>query len=61
MNNTWGEEIVSGLIAAGDTVHKTYTTTLDADWNENQMSIVAFVYDVNSNEILQAEEIHIQN
>lgn len=61
MNNTWGEEIISGSITAGDAISKTYTTTLDTEWNENQMSIVAFVYDFTTKEVLQAEEVHLQH
>ena len=61
MNNTWGEEIANGSITAGDTIAKTYTTILDTEWNENQMSIVAFVYDFTTKEVLQAEEMHLQH
>jgi thiol-disulfide isomerase/thioredoxin len=59
MNNTWGEEIASGSIVAGDAILKTYSTTLDTEWNENQISIVAFVYDFTTKEVLQAEEAHL--
>jgi hypothetical protein len=61
MNNTWGEEIVNGSVAVGDSTTNTYTTVLDTGWAENHMSIVAFLYDFSTKEVLQAEEIHLQH
>jgi hypothetical protein len=58
-NNTWGDEIASGSISAGDTVSTSYTTVLDTGWAENHMSVVAFVYDFTTKEIIQAEEEHL--
>jgi len=59
MNNTWGDEIAAGAIATGDTVLSSYSTVLDTGWEENHMSVVAFVYDVATEEIIQAEEEHL--
>ena len=59
MNNTWGDEIAAGAIAKGDTVLSSYSTVLDTGWAENHMSVVAFVYDVATEEIIQAEEEHL--
>ena len=59
MNNTWGEEIVNGTVTAGDSTTNTYTTVLDTGWAENHMSIVAFLYDFSTKEVLQAEEEHL--
>jgi hypothetical protein len=59
MNTTWGEEIAAGSMAAGDTVFSSYTMVLDTGWAENHMSVVAFVYDFTTKEIIQAEEEHL--
>jgi hypothetical protein len=59
MNNTWGDEIAAGSVAAGDTVFSSFTATLDTGWVENKMSVVAYVYDFTTKEIIQAEEEHL--
>lgn len=42
-------------VAMGSTEQKTYTTTLAEDWNADNMSIVAFVF--NSDEVLQVVKV----
>lgn len=59
LNGTWGE-----LIDPTPLVNTKYTTscdlTLDNTWDENHCSIVAFVYETTSNEVVQAEEAHVK-
>ncbi len=58
MNSTWGEQLYSGDIKAGDVIKKSYTYKIPEgkDWRIEKLKIVAFVHDNNTKEILQAEE-----
>ena len=60
MNTTWGESIANGQISTGETFTKTYNMDLDAEWNEQNMHIVAFVYRSSDLEIIQAEEAKVK-
>ena len=59
INGSWGSQIVTSSVAKGDSTVNDYTYTIDAAWDDNQCSVIAFVYDQATNEILQAEEIHV--
>jgi hypothetical protein len=59
VNTTWGEEIFTGGAVTDDTVQKTFTYTLNSAWNEDNCSIIAFVYDETTLEIYQAEDKHV--
>ena len=52
VNGTWG---VDFTINEGETKKKTYTQTVDANWNTANLSIVAFVY--NDNGVEQAVKV----
>jgi outer membrane protein Omp28 len=66
INSTWGVQLKSGTVAVGDSVRKTYTVNLlnlpasmnttHPSLNINRCSVVAFVYDYTTKEILQVEE-----
>jgi hypothetical protein len=62
-NGAWGEEIKSNTneLAIGEEFRKSYSITIpkDKDWNTENCSVVAFVYDTDTKEILQAEKIHL--
>jgi hypothetical protein len=70
INNTWGVQIASGTVTAGDTVRNTYSinllnlpstmNTTQPVLNISRCSIVAFVYDYTTKEILQVEEAKVQ-
>jgi len=60
LNGTWGVLIGSGTIETGVITTKSYSLTLDNSWDDNHCSIVAFVYETSSNEVIQAEEAHVQ-
>jgi len=65
---SWGDALISGAIAAGDTAVKTYNYTLPATFpatngiapNENQCHVVAYIYDAATYEVIQAEEKKIK-
>lgn len=55
VNGTWGDQITASA-TAGEKLQSNYTTTLDASWNPDHCRIVAFVFDANTNAVIQAEE-----
>lgn len=60
MNGTWGEPVTSETIEAETTYTKNYTGFSIADhWDPANMSIVAFIYDQTTQEVLQVEEVHL--
>jgi hypothetical protein len=68
ITGSWGDALVSGTIAAGDTAVKSYSYTLPATFpatngiapDENQCYVIAYVYDAATYEILQVEEKKIK-
>jgi hypothetical protein len=61
ITTSWGDTLKTGLIAAGDSVVKTFNYTLPATFNsiapnENYCRVVAFVYNAANYEVMQAEE-----
>ena len=57
-NGTWGESIP---VNTQSITKKTYQLSAkNKDWQISNCKIVAFLYDVNSYEVLQAEKVHIQ-
>ena len=55
VNGTWGEDF---SIEKGKTVQRTMTLPLDQNWNPNELSIVAFVY--NDNGVQQATKLKVE-
>lgn len=52
-NGTWGDAVNSAL---NTPQQFDYTLTLDANFDENNISIIAFIYDDSSKEVIQVEE-----
>ena len=42
-------------MSAGDIIEKSYNKKIKPDWNINNCKVVAFVFDTDTKEILQAE------
>ncbi len=61
LNGNFGEIIKANtdLTTNGDVISKNYSLKIDASWNINNCNIVAFVYDDETKEVLQAEMIRI--
>ena len=60
-STSWGDTLKSGLIAAGDTVIKSYIYNLPANFNGivpdvNHCHVVAYIYNASNYEVIQAEE-----
>lgn len=55
-NGAFGEILTSAIVSPGTNFTKTYARSLGASWKEKHCAVVAFIYDDNTKEILQAEE-----
>lgn len=58
VNSSWGDTLSGGL--PGAVSQKIYNHTLNTAWKAKHCSIVAFLYDAATYEVIQAEEKHIQ-
>ena len=57
MNGTWGDVAgEDGLAIAGTKLTNSYSYTLPQGWNADNCTLVAFVYNTATNEVVQAEE-----
>jgi hypothetical protein len=57
LNGTWGEPVIMGSAAAGDTITLNYDGfALDPDWNTANCALVAYVYNVATEEVMQVVE-----
>ncbi len=58
MNGTYGD--VVNETNEGNIKTYTYNAVLDTGWNENQFSVIAFLYNDATKEIIQVEQHHIE-
>lgn len=58
INGTWGTSIPSSN--SGDTDSQEYCLTLPENWEEKNCIVIAHVYNANTYEVLQVEELHIK-
>lgn len=56
INGAWGEPLSETGAASGQEFVKSYSITLDHGWNENNCSVVAFIYSGTTMEVIQTEE-----
>jgi|ERR1051326_5324054 hypothetical protein len=67
-STSWGDSVATGLIAAGDSITKTYNYTLPATYpatngiapNENLCYVIAYIYNAATYEVIQVEEKKIK-
>jgi len=60
MNGTWGDLVgTDGTAVSGTKLTNSYSITLPAEWVAENCAVVAFVYDTEDNEVVQAEEIEV--
>jgi hypothetical protein len=61
LNGNFGEIVKNNTAQSniGDIIEKSYSLKAKPDWNISNCSVVAFVYDDNTKEILQAEIFHL--
>ena len=61
LNGTWGDKVIAEQAVFAEIYSKTYTFTLDDSYVPKNCSIVAFIYNTETKEIVQAEtELIIQ-
>lgn len=61
VNGTWGENLSDGNeIHPGTSFRKTYQSTIFEHWNDEHCAIIAFVYDADTYEVLQAAEVKVR-
>jgi len=61
MNGTFGEKLNADVnLSVGDEFEKFYSLKIKPSWNPENLQIIAFVYDNDSKEVLQAEETYVQ-
>lgn len=58
-NGTWGNEISLTGKQIGDTLLRQYNLTWNTAWNKKNSHVVAFIYNVNSDAIIQVNEAFI--
>ena len=60
-NGVFGEEVKTdnAQLSAGDVIEKSYSKAVKSDWNIANCKVVAFVYDTDTKEILQAEVVEV--
>lgn len=58
MNGPYGDVIA--VTTSGSISNFTFNYTLDGGWNENHFSLVAFLYDDATKEIIQVEQKHLE-
>jgi hypothetical protein len=57
MNGTWGEAVGNdGQAVSGTKLTNSYSYVLPAGWNADNCGVVAFIYNTETNEVVQAEE-----
>jgi hypothetical protein len=57
INGTWGEEINTGLVETNLKYHFTFSGfDIKPEWKPEDCQVVAFIYDADTKEVIQAEE-----
>ena len=59
VNSTWGEEIITGSVAADSADYRRYSITLDPEYSASHCSVVAMLYRDSNKEVIQSEYEHI--
>ena len=63
INSEWGDSLntSNGSISVGDSISKSYTNyVVNPLWDDSKCSVVAFIYDSSTYEVIQAEEKKIK-
>ena len=59
LTGSWGQPLSLENYENGDYLINRYSTKVDEKWNINNMSIIAFISNTDTYEVLQVEEIEI--
>ena len=59
-NGTWGEQVITASLAQGDSIVYTDAAyTVDAGWDADKIEVIAYVYDLATQEIVQVTIEHL--
>ena len=62
VNGTWGNEVSTfSSFEAEDEIKESYSFILNDNWNENNCEIIAFIYNTDTKEVIQAEQSTVIN
>lgn len=59
LNGTWGDPLFESSAVNGQLIIKSFSSALNMEYNPLNSMIVAFVYDAETREVFQAEEVKI--
>ena len=59
LNGTWGDPLFESPAVKGQKIIKSFSTAIDMEYDPLNCSVLAFVYDATTLEVLQAEEVNI--
>ena len=60
INGNWGQSLLNGSAAIGETISKTYTQKFDdTDWVAENCNVVAFIYDNADKSVVQVKEAKV--
>jgi hypothetical protein len=59
-NGTWGTNLANAPILANDVYNKSFSKVLDPAWNADQCSIIAYIYNKKTLEVMQAGKVKIK-
>ncbi len=59
LTGAWGLDLGKEVYAINDKINKSLSIELDSSWVVANLSVIAFVSNTNTFEVLQAEEIHL--
>ena len=59
LTGSWGIDLGQSDYSNGDVISNTFSLTLNEDWVTENMSVVAFVSNTNTYQVIQAEETYI--
>lgn len=56
INSTWGDVIALQTISKGEEISRTFNYTINSAWNSEKCYVLAYVYNDENKEVIQAEE-----
>jgi len=59
MNSTWGSTLITGTAEQGTSATQTHSLTVDPSWNTANLSVVAYIRNATTGEVIQVEEHHV--
>ncbi len=59
-NSAWGKEVNTADVAEGETFNMSFDKfCVDQDWDEAHCSVVVYIYDIATEEIIQVQDVYI--